>query len=103
MIRRPPRSTLFPYTTLFRSFENDNYLGMSNAPGDAVKATLDPAKTKNIAALITVPILDYVSADTAPAGDVRNSGANYLMTRFKQNKPTKGSPFSLTPDPTDAA
>src|SRR5258705_4651279 len=23
MIRRPPRSTLFPYTTLFRSDEND--------------------------------------------------------------------------------
>src|SRR3712207_9344989 len=23
MIRRPPRSTLFPYTTLFRSGEND--------------------------------------------------------------------------------
>jgi len=22
MIRRPPRSTLFPYTTLFRSIEN---------------------------------------------------------------------------------
>src|SRR3712207_8736637 len=24
MIRRPPRSTLFPYTTLFRSFGNNN-------------------------------------------------------------------------------
>src|SRR2546429_5237608 len=24
MIRRPPRSTLFPYTTLFRSFSNVN-------------------------------------------------------------------------------
>src|SRR3712207_8308740 len=24
MIRRPPRSTLFPYTTLFRSVPNDN-------------------------------------------------------------------------------
>src|SRR3712207_8690906 len=24
MIRRPPRSTLFPYTTLFRSFEVDD-------------------------------------------------------------------------------
>src|SRR2546429_5892718 len=24
MIRRPPRSTLFPYTTLFRSSHNDN-------------------------------------------------------------------------------
>src|SRR3712207_7980575 len=29
MIRRPPRSTLFPYTTLFRSIDNDerNSLG----------------------------------------------------------------------------
>src|SRR3712207_9114911 len=26
MIRRPPRSTLFPYTTLFRSFENPSDL-----------------------------------------------------------------------------
>src|SRR2546426_2336036 len=24
MIRRPPRSTLFPYTTLFRSMQEDN-------------------------------------------------------------------------------
>src|SRR3712207_8359834 len=27
MIRRPPRSTLFPYTTLFRSFFDINGLG----------------------------------------------------------------------------
>src|SRR3712207_9020349 len=26
MIRRPPRSTLFPYTTLFRSFDGDGTL-----------------------------------------------------------------------------
>src|SRR3712207_8560874 len=26
MIRRPPRSTLFPYTTLFRSIETDSRL-----------------------------------------------------------------------------
>src|SRR3989442_10529698 len=32
MIRRPPRSTLFPYTTLFRSGggENDGWLGISS-------------------------------------------------------------------------
>src|SRR5438093_7444856 len=30
MIRRPPRSTLFPYTTLFRSVA-DNYRGQSLA------------------------------------------------------------------------
>src|SRR3712207_8033716 len=27
MIRRPPRSTLFPYTTLFRSHLGDGHLG----------------------------------------------------------------------------
>src|SRR5258708_36975324 len=33
MIRRPPRSTLFPYTTLFRS-------SPCSTPGDTVSATL---------------------------------------------------------------
>src|SRR3712207_3487572 len=33
MIRRPPRSTLFPYTTLFRSVGNDRW-GMGVAVGD---------------------------------------------------------------------
>src|SRR5688572_31789283 len=27
MIRRPPRSTLFPYTTLFRSFDTSGSMG----------------------------------------------------------------------------
>src|SRR3712207_7888428 len=30
MIRRPPRSTLFPYTTLFRSDYKTNWLGEFN-------------------------------------------------------------------------
>src|SRR5258708_18385143 len=34
MIRRPPRSTLFPYTTLFRSEEYENGLALAAAcPG----------------------------------------------------------------------
>src|SRR5258707_2050461 len=36
MIRRPPRSTLFPYTTLFRSlpgFETGSYQGLLGAAG----------------------------------------------------------------------
>src|SRR2546425_9383171 len=32
MIRRPPRSTLFPYTTLFRSPERPSCLGCSSGP-----------------------------------------------------------------------
>src|SRR2546427_13174101 len=35
MIRRPPRSTLFPYTTLFRSWSHDDPRGRSLDPGAA--------------------------------------------------------------------
>src|SRR3712207_8918171 len=37
MIRRPPRSTLFPYTTLFRSVEVDQ-AGDGDQVGDALDA-----------------------------------------------------------------
>src|SRR5260370_41201085 len=36
MIRRPPRSTLFPYTTLFRSFPF--WLALSGAEGSTLSA-----------------------------------------------------------------
>src|SRR2546423_10398667 len=48
MIRRPPRSTLFPYTTLFRSlsavasFFNTNDELVGNAVADAVVGTTHP-------------------------------------------------------------
>src|SRR3712207_7387471 len=34
MIRRPPRSTLFPYTTLFRSESGERGLGRATAEDD---------------------------------------------------------------------
>src|SRR5256884_8963946 len=38
MIRRPPRSTLFPYTTLFRSADEDiNVLGVSEVEATGVR------------------------------------------------------------------
>src|SRR2546430_13450560 len=38
MIRRPPRSTLFPYTTLFRSPEHQHVPGRRVAPGGQLVA-----------------------------------------------------------------
>src|SRR5688572_32405513 len=35
MIRRPPRSTLFPYTTLFRSKNDFNWIEKTDAPDPA--------------------------------------------------------------------
>ena len=85
-------------------FQNDNYLSSSNVPGAAVRGVLDDARAQGASALLTIPIVDYVAADTAGGGDVRSSGANYLMTRFKQNRATAGAGAtpSATPDTTDA-
>src|SRR5436190_9513005 len=40
MIRRPPRSTLFPYTTLFRSRIEAERVGLGDAPLDALARVL---------------------------------------------------------------
>src|SRR3712207_8872695 len=42
MIRRPPRSTLFPYTTLFRSFDCVNG-PTNNSPNNTGLTQLPPA------------------------------------------------------------
>src|SRR3712207_7839720 len=50
MIRRPPRSTLFPYTTLFRSFLKcmewvvKNWLNSARRSWESYKRRLDPSK-----------------------------------------------------------
>src|SRR5438874_10674103 len=56
MIRRPPRSTLFPYTTLFRSsstFRSRQFLSLSKSPqwrrfygSLAARPTLDRKSTR---------------------------------------------------------
>src|SRR5260370_9267689 len=50
MIRRPPRSTLFPYTTLFRSeWETEEYLYHTWHPGsDGVDNYLGPHDGRNM-------------------------------------------------------
>src|SRR5690349_24253211 len=45
MIRRPPRSTLFPYTTLFRSEVGAPYGG----PDDGVALSSTPPKGEDVA------------------------------------------------------
>src|SRR5260221_6634599 len=51
MIRRPPRSTLFPYTTLFRSILNNNPIKIN------IKPKLKPNK---ILLLSTTDIILYI-------------------------------------------
>src|SRR2546422_11533385 len=59
MIRRPPRSTLFPYTTLFRSDLSD-HAGVQGNEGDV---------HLEIAALLRLPQHVYVPRDQRTLGD----------------------------------
>src|SRR2546425_3901599 len=78
MIRRPPRSTLFPYTTLFRSPAltlSKQLTSPTQAQiGQQVQYTLrygnaaGAAPAQNAVLTDTLPVgLQYVSATTAPA------------------------------------
>ena len=57
MIRRPPRSTLFPYTTLFRSVP-EQYEGQGIGK-ELVQAVLEDIRTKEIK---VVPQCPFVAA-----------------------------------------
>src|SRR3989442_11984810 len=49
MIRRPPRSTLFPYTTLFRSFVRYDFVLKENIGVSQVDALGDEARVREAA------------------------------------------------------
>src|SRR5260370_23248337 len=66
MIRRPPRSTLFPYTTLFRSpTKNELVSSVTGAGTPAPAGTISPLTDSLLAALVsfhsTTPVPDEVT------------------------------------------
>src|SRR2546430_13937027 len=63
MIRRPPRSTLFPYTTLFRS------LGTGHVAGEELGVAVAPR-------LLTVGREEVREAGLQVAGDVPDDGGD---------------------------
>src|SRR5690348_17376609 len=72
MIRRPPRSTLFPYTTLFRSAE----------VGDGT-------------VLDTRPFTDYVSGHVPGAISVPITGESFSTKRSEEHTSELQSPVHL--------
>src|SRR2546422_9070916 len=60
MIRRPPRSTLFPYTTLFRSWTPDPVFTVDNAYVDVGATSATEARA------LGIDVLDPVAAAKRP-------------------------------------
>src|SRR3712207_8866458 len=102
MIRRPPRSTLFPYTTLFRSHAEDLAVGQYHLDaehvvgGDEVFQRVDAAGVRRgVAADRAGPLARGVRGEVVRVGDLdrkstrlNSSHANisYAVFCLKKNK-----------------
>ena len=95
MIRRPPRSTLFPYTTLFRSYGSGKSGGKSgkvttrrvkpkNKPVDLTKSSsASPAGSHNDLNIADVHVGDKLTHDHFGLGTVietQDKGMNSVIT-----------------------
>src|SRR5688572_32118917 len=75
MIRRPPRSTLFPYTTLFRSYGG---------------ITIDQIAAKHIGQETPMPSLEIATEEQGGEGSCdRNYGCSYGKTISLDRKSTR--------------
>ena len=84
-------------------YENDGLMGATDEPGWAQRTFIQSVIASRALPLVTIPMAGYVSADKNPPGDVRNSGANYLQTRFRIGAASKpGGQYVYPPLLTDA-
>src|SRR2546430_10654793 len=92
MIRRPPRSTLFPYTTLFRSIGKrtpfDDYRKQSRG-GKGIITMKTGDKTGNVVGALTVTDIDELMLITTDRKSTRlnssHSQISYAVFCLKKN------------------
>src|SRR3712207_8284911 len=86
MIRRPPRSTLFPYTTLFRSFEKEKESDKDNR-----KAMLHTDLTQNIEIVDQTAFKDNGIDRKSTRLNSSHANISYAVFCLKKKKKTKNS------------
>src|SRR2546430_13146718 len=100
MIRRPPRSTLFPYTTLFRSFPNkkERPARCCTEPGlhDAMTIAGSAAALAAIPHAIELHQVCHGHRSEEHTSELQ-SQSNIVCRLLLQKKKTPSSPTSRTP------
>src|SRR5258705_8011816 len=101
MIRRPPRSTLFPYTTLFRSYSNE----ACASPAAGFDLTVAKAGTGS-GTVVSTPVPDPVPRSeehTSELQSLRHLVCRLLLEK-KKNLYTLSTTFPKVkaPSPTEA-
>src|SRR3712207_8174348 len=97
MIRRPPRSTLFPYTTLFRSMPADEYLALLEERAQDMYGRGSAASRADTVATLWTLSFDRIEADDPAALQLldrkstrlNSSHANISYAVFCLKKKTK--------------
>src|SRR3989442_11684577 len=92
MIRRPPRSTLFPYTTLFRSTSSSSTSGVLESP--PICATLSAVRTVAPATVRTADNVAQMGGEDRKStrlnsSHVRISYAVFCLKKKKKKQVTK--------------
>src|SRR5256885_11598329 len=85
MIRRPPRSTLFPYTTLFRSLPAGFSAGPVGGTGSFLTA---PTKSQG-----QPPEGDLIPPSAGPIGGVRAAGGKQILYKAEATPHTPRAPL----------
>src|SRR2546426_4486987 len=97
MIRRPPRSTLFPYTTLFRSPTSQSTSSMltSSAASSGVGGTAEAGE--DLTPLRQVPVAEGVADRSEEHTSELQSPCNLVCRLLleKKKKTNRGSTTSL--------
>src|SRR3712207_7340478 len=94
MIRRPPRSTLFPYTTLFRSYHSvdSSEMAFKVAASAALKKGIPEANPVILEPIYDVDIVvpeDYMGDIIDRKSTRLNSSHQYLVCRLLLEKKKK--------------
>src|SRR5256884_9244256 len=91
MIRRPPRSTLFPYTTLFRSYDRRNCLhgGCSPRYGEVADFYCAKEISGEVAMLCEHykdALIEAAASGAAPSGELREHLAECASCRRSEER-----------------
>src|SRR2546427_5278319 len=94
MIRRPPRSTLFPYTTLFRS--DDRRLVRHHDAVHEQRHHLEPVQPPRKVLLQPLDGLEDRKSTRLNSSHSQISYAVFCLKKKKKNKPTKPLHTTIT-------
>jgi hypothetical protein len=82
------------------NYQNDDYLGGGNVPGEAARVRIDGAARRGAGTIVTIPMIGYVARDAAgtTVGTDAMTVRTRLASRFVKSEPRKPGPFAATPN-----